>query len=153
MVCELHQEPTTQGSCPLIWAIASVTFASIYNQHFSLLQNSTYSSALDFIQLFDHYLFCNPHFLNTVKYNSTMSFFLWLFLFRKTYGVSNHQSAETESIIINLSFSCPVVLTSTVFDPVGQLWFHLPFVLRGNHISRMDLLSGFHMSFIYEGGL
>jgi hypothetical protein len=81
-----------------------------------------------------------------------MSVFLMI-LFRKINGVSIHQSPETESIVITLNFSCPVVLTSTVFDPVGQLWFHLPFVLRGNHISGTDLLSGFCMSLIHQGGL
>jgi hypothetical protein len=60
----------------------------------------------------------HPSFLVTFKYNSRRKFFFWNIL-----SLQNKKkrcmlpSARTECLTFILSFSCPLVLTSTDFEP------------------------------------
>ena len=76
------------------------------------------SSVTDCSWPFDYEFFCYPTFLIISKYNFTRKFsFERFFLSRITNDVSFLPSAVTASIMTTNSFSSPVVLIGTDFDP------------------------------------
>ena len=73
-----------------------------------------------------------------------------VFLLKITIGMSFLPSAVQESTTVNLIFSCPIVLSNTVFVPLTSSPITNHIKIQGvSHPCSLYYLMGIHVSFVY----